>query len=118
MQTPATKTFVSLLSSTGGGTHPNLGAYEGYESILLLTQGLQGAPANPNAGELVASLAKISDFTAGGLYGGKHVDVNDRVGVTGGPGHCLWMVKFVGTTFQLVPGADPICGAPTGKTVS
>jgi ABC-type branched-subunit amino acid transport system substrate-binding protein len=119
MQTPATKTFLSYLSQSGGGTHPNLGAYEGYMSILLLVQGLQGAPQNPTSGQLVASLAKISAFTAGGLYGDKTVDVNDRVGVSGGPAHCLWMVKFEGTTFHLVQGADPICGAQVqGKKIS
>jgi branched-chain amino acid transport system substrate-binding protein len=33
--------------------------------------------------------------------------------------NCQWMTKLSGSTFQLVPGADPICGRLIpGLTVS
>lgn len=117
MHTPATEKFAAALKATGGTDAPGLPTYDGYASILLLVQGLKGAGANPTQQSLIASLSKIHNFDAGGLFGDHPMDPNDRV--NNGDGNCVWTTKLVGDAFQLVKGADPICGAIIpGKTVS
>lgn len=117
MHTPATKKFAAALKATGGTDAPGLPTYDGYASILMLVQGLQGAGANPSHASLIAALSKIHDFNPGGLFGDHPLDPNDRV--NNGDGNCTWTTKLVGDAFQPVKGADPICGAIIpGKTVS
>jgi branched-chain amino acid transport system substrate-binding protein len=62
----------------------------------------------------------ITNFNGAGLYGTHSVSfaVAGR-GLTSGADNCFWVTQYVGTTFHLVPGADPVCGALLpGKTVS
>ena len=123
MQTAATKQFVSDLQAAGvsgeAATEPAANTYSGYVSIGLLLQGLDAAGPNPTKAALISALSGIHDFTALGLYGSHHLDVNDRQHIASGVDNCAWMAKLTGSTFQLVAGADPICGSLVpGVTVS
>jgi len=44
--------------------------------------------------------------------------MNQR-GQAAGVNNCFWITQYVGDTFHLVPGMDPLCGSIIpGKTVS
>jgi branched-chain amino acid transport system substrate-binding protein len=119
LHTKATEAFVAALKATGGTTAPGLPTYDGYASILMLVQGLQGAGANPTQASVIASLSKIHDFNPGGLYGSHPLDINDRVNLVSGPDGCEYFVKLTGSTFEPVKNADPLCGTLVpGKTVT
>lgn len=119
LHTKATETFVAALRATGGTTAPGLPTYDGYASILMLVEGLQGAGSNPTQASLIASLSKIHAFNPGGLYGSHPLDINDRVSIVAGPDGCEYFVKLTGSTFEPVKNADPLCGTIVpGKTVT
>jgi branched-chain amino acid transport system substrate-binding protein len=118
MNTPATQQFVTALKNVGFTATPSEGMYNGYLSIALLVDGLQGAGANPTHASLISSLSKIHNWNAAGLFGTHTMDINNKTSIIGGPDNCEWVTKLVGTNFQLVPGGDPICGTDTGKTVA
>jgi len=45
--------------------------------------------------------------------------MSNRAGEAIGVDNCLWVTKLSGSKFELVPGADPICGSVIpGKTVA
>jgi ABC-type branched-subunit amino acid transport system substrate-binding protein len=119
LHTKATETLVAALKATGGVTDPGLPTYDGYASILLLVQGLQGAGDSPTQASLITSLSKIHDFNPGGLYGSHPLDINDRVNIVGGPDNCGYYVQLSGTSYKPVKNATPLCGKLVpGKTVS
>ncbi|HEX4428060.1 MAG TPA: ABC transporter substrate-binding protein [Frankiaceae bacterium] len=119
LHTKATEAFVAALKATGGTTAPGLPTYDGYASILMLVQGLQGAGANPTQASLIASLSKIHDFNPGGLYGAHPLDINDRVNIVAGADGCEYYIKLTGSTFEPVKNADPLCGTiVAGETVT
>lgn len=117
MKTKATKTFEADLTAAGVKTAPTFGEYMGYTSILLLLDGLDASVADPTQAELIKGLSTITKFTAGGLYGSHTLNINDRENIVGGPDNCQWMTKLVGSKFELVKDADPVCGELTDKTV-
>jgi branched-chain amino acid transport system substrate-binding protein len=54
-----------------------------------------------------------------GLFGTHRLDINDRATIINGPDNCIYFTKLVGSTFQVVSGADPLCGSTIpGVTVS
>ena len=119
MHTAATEQFTSDLTAAGVSGEPTFAMYNGYVSVGLLVQGLQAAGPNPTRASLISALSGIHDFTALGLYGSHHLDINDRQHIAGGVDNCSWITKLSGSSFQLVPGADPICGTVVpGVTVS
>jgi branched-chain amino acid transport system substrate-binding protein len=119
LHTKATEAFVAALKAAGGTTAPGLPTYDGYASILMLVQGLQGAGSSPTQASVIASLSKIHDFNPGGLYGSHPLDINDRVNIVAGPDGCEYFVKLTGSTFEPVKNADPLCGTLVpGKTVT
>ncbi len=119
LHTKATEAFVAALKATGGVTDPGLPTYDGYASILMLVQGLQGAGASPTPASLIAALSKIHDFNPGGLYGSHPLDINDRANIVGGPDNCSYFVQLVGKSYKLVKDATPLCGKLVpGKTVT
>jgi ABC-type branched-subunit amino acid transport system substrate-binding protein len=119
MQTPATKQFQTDLQAAGISGEPTYAEYNGYTSIGMLVQALDSISGTPTRASVLTALQGIHKFTAMGLYGTHSVDPNDRVNVITGADNCSWMTKFEGTTFKLVPGADPICGTPlAGVTVA
>lgn len=115
MHTAATQQFQSNLRSVGITADPTYAEYAGYTSIALLVQGLQGAGSKPTQSSLIKSLSRITNFTAAGLFGSHSIDLSKRVG-SSGPDNCSWFAKYSGSSFQTVPGADPLCGRTIGKT--
>ncbi|MBL7488508.1 ABC transporter substrate-binding protein [Frankia sp. AgB1.9] len=120
MQTAATRTFQTDLASTGtAAAATTFAMYNGYVSVGLLVEGLKKAGAKPTSASLIASLSNIHDFTALGLYGTHKLDVNNREDTINGVDNCIWVTQFRGSTFHVVDGAAPICGATlAGRTVS
>ena len=119
MHTAATTEFQDALKSVGINHDPTYAEYAGYTSVLLLVQGLQAAGANPTQAGLIHALSGITAFTAGGLFGSHHLDMSQRNNVVLGVDNCYWITKLSGSTFDLVPNADPICGTVIpGKTIS
>ena len=118
MHTAATQQFQSALKSAGVTGDPTYAEYAGYTSIALLVQGLQGAGSHPNQSGLIDALSHITSFNGAGLLGSHPINISQRTG-SAGPNNCGWYTKYSGSTFQLVPGADPLCGTIVpGKTVS
>jgi branched-chain amino acid transport system substrate-binding protein len=109
MHTAATQQFQSDLAAAGVTSEPTYAEYAGYTSIGLLVQGLKAAGSSPTHTSLIGALSAIHDWNALGLLGSIKLDINDRATIIS-PGNCIWVVKLVGSAFQLVPNADPICG--------
>jgi len=117
MHTPATEKFQSDLKAIGETSEPTYAEYNGYLSVALMVEGLKGAGSHPTQASLIAALSKIHSWDALGLFGSHPLDINNRT--TSGMSNCSWVTKLTGSTFQLVPGADPICGKLVpGVTVS
>jgi branched-chain amino acid transport system substrate-binding protein len=111
MHTSATDQFVSSLRQVGVTADPTAAEYDGYISVLLLVRALAAAGTNLTQSSLVSALSNTHDFTAGGLFGTEKLDVNNRTGRGSGYLPCAFITRFVGSTFQLVPNADPFCGS-------
>jgi branched-chain amino acid transport system substrate-binding protein len=111
MHTAATDQFVRSLRGVGVTGDPTVAEYEGYVSVRLLVQALQAAGTNPTRTSLMSALSTTHHFTAGGLFGAQGLDVDNRTGVGPGYLHCAFITRFVGSTFRLVPHADPFCGS-------
>lgn len=109
MNTPATKQLVSDLAASGTTGVPTYGEYNGYTSIGLLLKALKAAGPNPTPASLTTALSGIHSWDMLGLLGGRTIDINDRTSVLS-TSRCTYVTKLVGTNFQLVPGADPLCG--------
>lgn len=118
MHTAATEQFQAALRTVGVTGDPTYAEYAGYTSVALLVAGLKTAGSDPSHTALISALDGVTDFNAWGLLGSHSFSMADRastaVGVDGG---CLYVVRLSGSTFQLVPNADPICGSEiSGKT--
>ncbi|MDA8047300.1 MAG: ABC transporter substrate-binding protein [Actinomycetota bacterium] len=110
MNTPATKQLVADLAASGTTGVPTYGEYNGYVSIGLLLQALKSTGPNPTSASLTTALSNIHSWDGLGLWGGRTIDLNDRTNVLM-TGECSWVTKLVGTKFELVPHATPICGS-------
>jgi ABC-type branched-subunit amino acid transport system substrate-binding protein len=118
MHTAATDKFQNALKSVGVTGDPTYAEYSGYASMALLVQALKTAGPNPSSSAIISALGSITSFNADGLLGSHHLSMADRAASATGTDSCLWVTKLSGSGFVLVPGADPICGAPIpGKTV-
>ncbi len=119
MQTAATKQFQADAKKVGIKLDPTYAEYAGYTSMALLVDGLKAAGANPSQAGLITALGGLHSFTAAGLFGSHSLDMAQRTNDVVGVDNCYWVTKFMGNTFNLVPGADPICGKIVkGKSVS
>jgi ABC-type branched-subunit amino acid transport system substrate-binding protein len=117
MRTPATEQFQSDLKAVGVTDEPTYAEYNGYLSVALFVKGLSAAGSTPTQASLIAALSNVHDWDALGMFGTHHLDINNRT--SAGQTNCVWVTKLVGNSFQLVPGADPICGhLIPGVTVS
>jgi ABC-type branched-subunit amino acid transport system substrate-binding protein len=110
LNTPATQQFQSDLKAAGVSGEPTAIEYNAYTAVGLLVRGLKAAGAHPTQASVIAALSQVHDWNALGLYGNKTLDINDRTNIIGGVDNCEWYAKLVGTSFELVPGAEPICG--------
>lgn len=112
LNTPATQQFAADLKTVGITQDPTYAEYQGYAAVAMLLQGLKTAGPNPTRASLITALRGITDYDAAGLLS-KTYDISQRE-----QNLCIYVTKLSGTTFELVPGADPICGTLTTKTVS
>jgi ABC-type branched-subunit amino acid transport system substrate-binding protein len=110
MHTAATEQFQKDLAAAGISGEPTSIDYNAYTAIGLLVRGLKAAGANPTQASLINALSQIHNWNALGLYGSHTMDINDRTNIVGGVDNCEWFAKLVGNGFQLVPGAEPLCG--------
>jgi branched-chain amino acid transport system substrate-binding protein len=119
MHTPPTVKLQSSLRSAGVNGDPTFAEYMGYASVDGIVRGLQATGANPTSTSLIRGLTSVHNFDAAGLLDGHTVDFGSRATTAFGPGNCLYMTKLVGSTFQVVSGAAPICGTIVpGVTIS
>ena len=121
MHTAATERFMNALGQYAGVTgDPTFNEYLGYLSIDGLVTGLKAAGANPTPTSFMNAMLGITRYDAAGLYGDHSIgfDMAGR-GQTAGADNCFWVVEYLGTTFHVIKGMDPICGTVIpGKTVS
>lgn len=121
MHTAATEKFQSALKGAGFDGEPGLAEYLAYTSFDALVQGLKAAGPNVTHSSLINAMLNIGSYNAAGLFGDHTISfAMDQRGLGGaGADGCQWFTLFKGSTFRLVPGADPICGTVIpGKTVS
>ena len=119
MHTAATQQFQSALQSIGITGDPTYAEYAGYASVALLVDALKTAGSNPSHSALITALDKVKGYNAAGLLGSHSFDPGDRASTPIGVDGCFYVTKLSGSTFLLVPGADPICGTEIpGKSVS
>jgi ABC-type branched-subunit amino acid transport system substrate-binding protein len=119
MNTPATQQLLAALHTVGVTGDPTYAEYAGYASVALLVAGLKAAGSNPTHTSLIAGLNTVHSFDAAGLFGTHHFDLANRAGSPLGVDGCVYVTKLVGSSFQLVANADPICGTLIpGQTVS
>jgi ABC-type branched-subunit amino acid transport system substrate-binding protein len=119
MNTAATQQLKGALAAIGIHADPTYAEYAGYASVALLLEALKATGPNPTHSSLIAALNNVKGFNAAGLFGDKSFDLGNRTNTATGVGPCLYVTKLSGSTFQLVPGADPICGSEIpGKSVS
>ena len=121
MHTAATERFQQALKNYAGITSdPTLNEYLGYVSVDGFITGLKAAGANPTQASFINAMLGITSYNADGLYGSHSIGfAMSQRGLAAGADNCFWVTQFVGTSFHLVSGADPICGAVVpGKTVS
>jgi branched-chain amino acid transport system substrate-binding protein len=109
MNTAATKRLQADLAASGTTGVPTYSEYNGYVSVGPPLRALQ-AGARPTSASLTTALSNIQNCDAPGLWGGRTEDINDRTDVLA-TSQCSWLTKFVGTSFQLVAGAEPLCGS-------
>ena len=118
MHTPATQQFQDALKSVGVTSDPTYAEYGGYASIALLVAGLKAAGSDRSSAGLIKALSSVSNFDAWGLLGNHSFGMADKAATATGIDDCTYVTKLAGSTFQLVPGADPICGTQIpGKSV-
>jgi ABC-type branched-subunit amino acid transport system substrate-binding protein len=110
MHTAATRQFQNMLQTVGVTSEPTVAEYVGYASVDMLVRGLKAAGPNPTPTSLISSLAGIRDFSAAGLLGNHTLNLAQRSGIAAGPDNCSYITKLSGSSFQLVAGAEPICG--------
>ncbi|MGO8859626.1 MAG: ABC transporter substrate-binding protein [Acidimicrobiales bacterium] len=123
MHTAATERFVNAMKTYAHIPSDEItdNEYIGFLSVDALVTGLKAAGGHPSQSQLINTMLGIRHYDAAGLWG-THTEgfAMDQRGIgSGGPDNCAWFVKWTGGSFQLVSGADPICGTVVaGKTVS
>lgn len=110
MNTSATQQFLKDLRASGTTTEPTYAEYNGYTSVGLLVRALKQNGGNTSSASLIQTLSSIHNWDALGLWGGRTLDLSDRAGSPAGVDNCGWYTKLVGQKFELVKGADPVCG--------
>jgi ABC-type branched-subunit amino acid transport system substrate-binding protein len=110
MNTAATTQFQHYLRVAGVAGLPTYAEYAGYTSIVLFVDGLKAAGSHPTQASLIDGLSSLHSFDAAGLLGSHTVNMSNRQASPVGPDNCIYITKLSGSKFDLVAGADPICG--------
>lgn len=118
MNTPATQQFQRALKAIGVSSDPTYAEYGGYASVALLVAGLKAAGADHSYAGLIKGLSSVTGFNAWGLLGSHSYGMSDRAATATGVDDCTYVTKLAGSKFELVKGADPVCGTTiAGKSV-
>jgi branched-chain amino acid transport system substrate-binding protein len=118
--TPATKQMLAAFTKYDDlNGEPYYNDIQGWVLADLFIKGLEEAGRNPTASSFISGLRKVNDYVAGGLYA-KPIDFSQfgNLGIGVGPGNCVYISQLQGSTFHVIPAANPVCGASTGQTVS
>jgi branched-chain amino acid transport system substrate-binding protein len=121
MHTPATERMQNAFRTYAGvAGDPTFAEYWGYESIDGLVTGLKAGGGHPSQQQFMNAMLSIRSYNPAGLYGNQSVGfAMDQRGKAAGVNNCFWITQYVGASFHLVPGMDPLCGyIIPGKTVS
>jgi branched-chain amino acid transport system substrate-binding protein len=119
MHTAATTHFENTLHEVGASGDPTFAAYLAYAGVDMLVRGLEAAGPDVTQASLIKALRTVHDYSAAGLLGAHTIDLGSKATFVSGPDNCLYFVKLSGTSFELIPGADPLCGsAVAGKSIS
>jgi ABC-type branched-subunit amino acid transport system substrate-binding protein len=119
MHNAATQRMLQALKKVGVRGDPSYAEDVGYTSVGLLVRGLQAAGSNPTQASFIRALSHVKNWNAMGLLGKQMVDMSLNGTNVFGPGECIYMTQLRGSSFHLIPKADPICGhVIPGKTVS
>jgi branched-chain amino acid transport system substrate-binding protein len=112
LNTAATRQFQAALAKYAGVTGvPTFAEYEAYLSVAGLVTGLQKAGSGATSASFIKALGEVTDFSGFGLYGSHPLSFSGgNLGGNDGPGDCIYVTKLSGKTFELVSGAEPICG--------
>ena len=110
MHTQATETFQADLRRIGINGDPTFAEYNGYASVDLLVDALKLVSGKVTQASLMTALNQVTGFDAWGLLGSHTITPSDRQGTPIGPDGCGYYTRLSGTNFELVPGADPLCG--------
>jgi branched-chain amino acid transport system substrate-binding protein len=112
MHTAATEKFQSALSTYAGVSgDPTFSEYYGYLSVDALVRGLMAAGSSPSQASFINAMLAMTNYQGLGLWGGHSISwaMADR-GQVSGADNCIWITQYEGSTFNLVPGLDPLCG--------
>jgi branched-chain amino acid transport system substrate-binding protein len=119
MHTAGTEAFVQALRAVGVQGDPSFAEYNAYLSVDILVQGLKAAGSHPTQAGLISALNGIHGYNGAGLFGDHNLDLGARPNSESGVDHCEWYTKLEGTSYVLVPGAEPLCGTVLpGKTLA
>ncbi len=121
LNTAATQKLASIMKTYAGFTgDPTFGEYQGYLAVAAFVQGLKAAGAHPTQASFINAMLGIDNFNGEGLYGTHNLSFAlSARGLYSGVDNCAWITKYSGTTFDLVPGMEPICGKTVpGQKVS
>lgn len=113
LHTAATEQFANAMKTYAGVSADQITfeQYHAYASVVAFVDGLKLAGAHPTQAQFINAMLGIRSFDAAGLYGSNPIGfaMDQRGSAT--TSNCTYVVKWVGSSFELVPGAEPICGS-------
>jgi branched-chain amino acid transport system substrate-binding protein len=119
MHSAATRKLQEALANVGVNGDPTYAQYAGYIAVDLLVQGLKAAGSKPTQASFINAVGHIQNYNAVGLLGNLHINYSNRSPDGVAVQNCVFVTKLEGSSFHLVPGADPVCGSIVpGKRVS
>lgn len=120
MHTAATERFQDALKKYADFTEtPGLNEYLGYVAIDAFVTGLKASGPHTTQAHFIDSMLGVTNYDGAGLFGDHTLSfAMDARGGAPGAGGCEWYTIFQGSTFHLVPNADPVCGGVIPGKVS
>jgi len=112
MHTAATQRLQDALRTYAGVTgEPTFAEYLGYAAVDGFVTGLRAAGPQPTQASFIQAMLGITSYDAAGLYGTHSIGFSmAQRGQAAGADNCFWVTRFLGSSFHLIAGADPLCG--------
>ena len=114
LNTSATRAFAAAMLKYAGEpqTEISINQYLGFMSVFGFVAGLKAADPNPTQAQFTNAMLGIRSINPAGLYGSHTIGfAMDQRGIGSiGADNCTWLVRWDGSVFHLVQGANPICG--------